>query len=285
MKCNLFIIGAAKSGTTSLCEYITQHPKVFIPNIKEPHFFSNIKQTTTTRVINNIKEYSQLYKNRKEQYLCDGSTSYLFFSKRTALKIKKYNKHAKIILLLRNPIDRLYSHYLMAKEMVGEEVNDIRFVINEDYRTKQGYHDSKVNPYLAPSFYFKNVEEYLNRFSKENVHIVIFEDLIANLDHEMSQIFSFLNLENICVNSKIYNSYKKMRNTYLNKVIFNKQSAFLKTIIPRKIKYFLKNILYKKSEKPTLDKKIREKLHIIFNDDIEKLYKLTQKESILKWKK
>ena len=149
----------------------------------------------------------------------------------------------------------------MAKEMVGEEVNDIRFVINEDYRTKQGYHDSKVNPYLAPSFYFKNVEEYLNRFSKENVHIVIFEDLIANLDHEMSQIFSFfLNLENICVNSKIYNSYKKMRNTYLNKVIFNKQSAFLKTIIPRKIKYFLKNILYKKSEKPTLDKKIREKI-------------------------
>ena len=78
MKCNLFIIGAAKSGTTSLCEYITQHPKVFIPNIKEPHYFSNIKQTTTTRVINNMKEYSQLYKNRKEQYLCDGSTSYLF---------------------------------------------------------------------------------------------------------------------------------------------------------------------------------------------------------------
>ena len=285
MSVNLFIIGAAKSGTTSLCEYLAQHSQVFIPSIKEPHFFSDIKQTITTEVINDKKEYYALYKGRQEKYLMDGSTSYLFFSKLTAHRIKKHNKNTKIIILLRNPIDRLYSHYLMSKEMVGEEVHDFSHVINKDYRTKNGYHDAKVNPYLAPSFYFKNVEEYFRVFLKENIHVVVFEDLVDNLDGEMNQIFNFLDIDNICVNDKIYNSYKKMRIPWLNKILFNKYIISFKSIIPRSLKYYVKNIFYKKSVKPILDSKIREELKLLFNDDIDNLYKLIKKESILKWKK
>lgn len=285
MNVNLFIIGAAKSGTTSLCEYLTQHSQIFTPNLKEPHFFSNIKSTISTTVVENEAKYFQLYKGRDEKYLIDGSTSYLFFSDLTAKRIKNYNKEAKIIIMLRNPVDRAYSHYLMAKDMVGDETYNFKDVLGQDYHGANGYHGSKVNPYIDPSFYFKNVAEYFKCFSKENIHIVIFEDMINNLQIEMNKIFEFLNIDRIHVDKEIYNRYQRFRIPWLNKILFNEYINFIKSKSSRKLKHSLKKIFYKKSSKPILDRVLYQKLQLMFDLDIDKLYKLTQNESVRKWKK
>ena len=127
-KSNLFIVGVPKAGTTTLCDYLNQHSDIFLPKIKEPHFFSKLTPQKYTEVVSDEKIYNNLYKNKTEQYKCDGSTSYFFFSKISSPSIFKYNLNSKIIMILRNPIDRSYSEYQMNVKL--NDVTSSRGLIN-----------------------------------------------------------------------------------------------------------------------------------------------------------
>jgi hypothetical protein len=105
-KVNLFIVGAAKAGTTSLWSHFSKHPDVFTTSDelhKEPAFLSDYG------VHMGSKKYHALFSGSEyEKYICDASTSYLTSSE-SARRIYEYNPESKVICLLRNPIDRAYS--------------------------------------------------------------------------------------------------------------------------------------------------------------------------------
>src|SRR3954469_19217742 len=111
---NLFIVGAAKAGTTSLWTALGELPEVFMSPLKEPHFFSGVTPrrewashfpTVTTEA-----EYHQLFKGAGDaRYLGDASTSYLWAGSRAAEAIRRHNPEARIIAMLRDPVDRAYS--------------------------------------------------------------------------------------------------------------------------------------------------------------------------------
>ena len=132
-KPNFFIVGSAKSATTSIYNYLEKHKSVFMSPIKEPNFFSkdiefnsfrseykrDLRHNPTNVVINHSawidhdeKYYSLFSKANSEKVIGEGSVSYLF-SKLAPLEIYKENKDSKVLIILRNPIDRAYSHYLM----------------------------------------------------------------------------------------------------------------------------------------------------------------------------
>ena len=118
MKVDFFIVGAPKSGTTSLYHYLASHPDIFMSSKKEPNYFSKseIKQQELYYPIDELDSFSDykiLFSGSKEgQILGESSVSYLFYPE-VASKLHEHNSSAKIIILLRNPIERAFSHYLM----------------------------------------------------------------------------------------------------------------------------------------------------------------------------
>ena len=114
MKVDFFIVGAPKAGTTSLYHYLNQHPAIEMSRIKEPNFFSSksLKESGTyyrSIIVDNQEDYHSLFNLGNEGVLFgDASVSYLFYND-VANKIKNYNHLAKIIIVLRNPIERAFS--------------------------------------------------------------------------------------------------------------------------------------------------------------------------------
>lgn len=180
---NFLIVGAAKSGTTSLYNYCTQHPEIFMSPVKEPYFFSfiNIKpnfkgpydqKTNEKEIICDIKEYERLFENvNNERAIGECSNSYLYF-RNTAKIIKRYIPHCKIIIILRNPVERAYSHYLQ-HVMLGHEDQTFEVALEKEEERKKNnwrwhYH------YVGQGLYYCQVKRYLNQFGKDKIAIYIY---------------------------------------------------------------------------------------------------------------
>ena len=110
---NLLIVGAAKSGTTSLHNYLKQHPDIFMTQHKEPHFLINsqIGESRVHKGVVRLEEYKKMFKTKEEyRYKGESSVMYLAFPEFSIKSIKKYlTPYVKIIIMLRNPIDRAFA--------------------------------------------------------------------------------------------------------------------------------------------------------------------------------
>jgi len=215
---NLFIVGAPKAGTTFLYQKLKDHPDLFFPTIKELNYFSFDELISLSYYkdykIGKLNKYENFYSEaRTQKYLVDGSVSYFAFNK-TADKIKKYNSEAKIIIILRDPVERAYSHYLMDKRM-GYAKHSINEYINEN----ELFHAHHLQ-YIGNSNYKRNIEVYLKVFKPENVFIMKLESLKIDFD----KLISFLNIDKISVetndkvnenkeaNNKLARFFQKNRN-------------------------------------------------------------------------
>ena len=118
---NFFIVGAPRAGTTALYHYLSQHPDVFLPRVKEPHYFGSDLEFAVPRMT--FDEYRNLYQGvTNEKVVGDGSVMYLM-SQTAAKEIKKICPEAKIIIMLRHPVDLLVSlHQKML--LTGNETID-----------------------------------------------------------------------------------------------------------------------------------------------------------------
>ena len=106
IKPDFFVVGAPKCGTTAICAYLGQHPEVFIPRIKEINFFGS--DLTGLRSARNLNEYLAFFEPGDGKCCGEGSTWYLF-SKTAASEIHRHNPSAKIIIMLRDPVEAMYS--------------------------------------------------------------------------------------------------------------------------------------------------------------------------------
>ena len=172
-KVNLFMVGAAKSGTTTLHKILASHPDIYAGPSKEPHFFVADQFQPNPRFAPNTclteEKYQANYaKATTETYLLDSSVHYMAYPG-TEQRLYAYNPHAKIIFALRHPVDRLYSHYKMLRK---EGVTRLSF---EDF-LKKPVDDNKVD-LMAHSFYSQRITEYQTAFGEANVLIVLFGEL------------------------------------------------------------------------------------------------------------
>lgn len=220
---NLYIVGVAKAGTTSLYEYLMQHYDIFgLEKLndyytksyrkKEPFFWvSDLPEIKKLEYYDNIiKEwdvYMQLYSYSKdEKYRLDASTAY-FYCKEASKRIRKYSPNARILISLRNPVFGVYSMYTYMKSLMNREFENITF---EQALKKDSLGEKfRIIPFglKKNNLYYKNVKAYLDAFGKENVKIIIFEEWIRNTTKTLEEICDFLNIERIQFNEtkKIHN--------------------------------------------------------------------------------
>lgn len=253
---NLFIPGAGKSGTSSLHHYLNSHSNISMSTTKEPHFWTNSNYSKYSH--QDFETYLSLF-NAKSIFKGESSTGYLFFENFIENIQKKYSKSPKFIVLLRNPIDRIYSHYCWLKG-IGSENLELKKAILKDKdivpdQSKQ-LPEQHYKNYFQFGLYGSRIEKFYKAFGKKNIHIITTEELFSNKLNTINSCFIFLGIKPLKIlPENNINETKILRFPWLYKNV--KKFALGKYRIKKIAKpFFLKSIRKKMNENihPTIYK-------------------------------
>ena len=207
---NFLIIGAGKSGTSSLHEYLKQHPEIFMSPVKEPMYFrygygtEKLKhdEKSYVKVLYDTKDkYLQLFKDvENEKIVGESSVTYLA-NPVSAQRIKDFNPNMKLLAVLRNPVERAFSFYKMSVRM-GLEKKSFKRAVNEELVGKRE-NDIQLRRYLFMSKSYDSIRVYNNHFDEKKFKIFLYEDL-KKKDSFFKELFDFLEVDNsIKINTDI----------------------------------------------------------------------------------
>jgi hypothetical protein len=291
---NLFLIGAAKAGTTALYDYLTQHPQVFLSQVKEPMFFSREEYYAR-----GLDWYEDVYFEGAEDYpvRAEATPHYLYWSEKVAPRIKEVygERPVKFIASFRDPVSRAYSWYW---NMVREGREDLDFdeaLQVEERRLRQNHYElyqlgSMVYGYSAGSRYASLLQPYLELFSLENFIFVFQDDLKSRVNETCEEIFEFLGIDSSTqINTSNSNPAAMPRSRLLHKTLRQRSlfKEFIKPFIPMRVRRPLKSKLMDVNLKETpyvpLDRQLAHELRLSYRTEIEKLEKITGRE-LSSWK-
>lgn len=267
------IIGAMKSGTTSLAHYLSTHPEIDFCINKEPGYFYYEKNWK-----NNINKYHGLFNPKPGQISGEASTMYTQRPMRegTYKKLHEYNSNLKLIYIMRDPVERIVSHY--AHNFVRQRINKPM--------SEEVFSDIS---YIARSLYYYQLEPYLQLFPRENLHLVIFEDFVRDPAKHMREIASFLEInQRFYLDKEVFSPINKSE----NRKILADGKGIGKLISPLKnyrhlipellINIGLSLIGNRLDEKPMFPKQLKAKLYNELKFDRMKIEKLLGHE-VTKW--
>jgi hypothetical protein len=299
---DFFIVGAAKSATTSLFAYLKQHPKIFLAERKEMYFLAfnglspRFKLTDGTfhpEVGCTREEYFETYKNSPEGCLLgDVSTWYLYFHE-TVIKniISLYGgqaRKAKIIIVLRNPIERAWSHYCMHQRTGIINIPFLEAITSDSFKSqlKDGYYPSY--DYIGFGMYSRQVKAYMENF--DDVKVLLLEDLRDDAEAKINEIVQFLGLEPVGhldtgKRLNVSGTPKSSLAAVISHLVYKRNvlKKIIRPLLPRDLRYRLKmgvsRFLFKKNP---LKPEHRQVLMDIYRDDILRLQKLLDRD-LSKW--
>lgn len=184
-KPNFFIVGMPRSGTTSMYTYLKQHPDIYLAVYKEPNFFS--KDLTQSHY--NVQDpavYDSLFTLAGDKKrVGEGSVWYLT-SKIAAVEIKKFNPTAKIIIMLRNPIDMIYSLHGLYVRTKNEDIADFQQALEMQTQRMKGF-SIPSTCYFPEGLFYTEVARYHDKikrftdvFTRNNIHVILFDDFVPN---------------------------------------------------------------------------------------------------------
>ncbi len=292
-KANLFIVGAMKAGTTSLTKMLSQHSEVYLPPIKEPHYFVtdlpksiynpsvyfSLENYFDTEFPNDLhianlqtlEQYEKIYElAQNEKYLVDASTAYLNHPESAQL-IYNYNPKGKILILLRDPIKRAYSHYIMNTGL-GRETKDFETVIKEEINLFNAG-NLPIWSYLGMSFYQENIEKYKKYFG-DNVLLLNLDDYKKDKDKFLDSLSQFLDISKENIELPQSNQSRLIKNKALLKLLYDyKIKDNLSKILPKKITQLGFNLLSKnKDSNIPLSEETLQKIISIFETQNKNLH-------------
>ncbi|MBZ8179763.1 sulfotransferase domain-containing protein [Oscillatoria salina] len=301
-KPDFFLVGAAKCGTTSMYKYLRQHPEIFMPQDKEPHFFG-CDLNYSSLSIKNEQEYLALFSEAKNgQRIGEASVWYLY-SEKAAEEIKNFCPSAQIIIMLRNPVDMLYSLYNYFIATGRENIADFGSALAAEKERKQGLRLPKtlysfpqeLLYYREIAKYTKQCQAYLDCFGKDNIHWIIFDDLLIEPEIVYKKTLKFLRVnEEFQVPFTQENKAKIRisRSKKIQKLLKNPLSIWLvRKMMPRpnqgKLFRLIKawdKINNKYTTPPAMNKEIRKNLQKEFAPEVERLSELLGRD-LTHWSK
>ncbi len=193
---NFLIIGAARSGTTTLYKILAEHSQVYLPAEKrpEPHFFMR-----DLEYAKGLSYYSERYfsKVKQEEAIGEASTSYIF-SATAAARIARDLPRIKLILMLRHPVERAFSNYWHTVKSGLETLSFEQAVARENERCfsikDSSMRENQPFAYLGRSLYFKQLSHYLEYFAMKQFHIILFDDLTREPATVLGDVCRFLDV-------------------------------------------------------------------------------------------
>lgn len=252
---NFLIIGAAKAGTTSLYYYLKQHPQIYMSPQKEPRFFAlergiysdDFIKVKLAHATLTLEAYQWLFNQVKKETAIGEADPLNLYSPKAPKKIKHYIPNAKLIAILRDPVERAYSHFCYR---VSKGIGPFDFaeaLLQED-------RNMNINLYghiRRIGFYYGQLKRYFDLFRKNQIRVYLYEDFKCDPIKMLLDIFSFLEIDNtfipdISQHANVTQGIKEMsRIEIIDKILTqpNQLKSLLKPLIPKQIRFYLTNTI------------------------------------------
>jgi hypothetical protein len=278
---NFFIVGAAKCGTTSVWEYLRTHPDVFFPKVKEPTYFMTVPALPGdewTYFAGNKKGYQNLFEGSQGyRAVGDASPGYLWDVNAPRM-IHEVSPNARIIIILRDPIERAQSHYLRMKWWGFDPLSFPEAIKRDNSQSTDGWWNKFL--YVETGLYYEQVKRYLELFGKEQVGIYLFADLEKDTKGVVTAIARHIGLDPALLNQeeigRVHNVSRTPRFKWLYHAVRSTFSLRLRMkIIPESVRKWMSyNPIFYKPEKPHVEPEASRYLQSIYEPDVCKLEEL-----------
>jgi len=272
---DFIIVGAQKCGTSTLHYSLSKHPNIFMSNPKELDFFDNDDNFKL-----GIEWYASFFEKCPLDSIAGEASPEYFHCEQAAYRMAKLLPKVKIIILLRNPVDRAYSGYWHSVRIASETLPFNRAIKIEAERIVNNPYGMKFYSYISRGLYFKQIKTYFDLFGRSKIFIIISEEYFSNPAGTLKKISEFLGVN--CdkrfldsVRMDIKNEGRTMRSEKLQRLYKQlrkgqKQIPFFATVINR---------INKKREKyPTMDKETKRNLEKYFAESNQELDKLLRRD-------
>jgi hypothetical protein len=282
---NFLIIGAMKSGTTALYYYLEQHPEIYMSPVKEPNFFSSQGQENVADAVTHLAMYQHLFRGASgKKAIGEASHSYLYESG-AAAEIRRYVPEAKLIAILRNPVDRAYSHFLHMIRTGTESLDDFAQALHEE---EVGIHKERTfQDYIGRGLYYDQLRTYFGTFPREQVRVYLYEDLSDAPISTVQDAFRFLKVDDSFVpdvslrrNVSGHPKYKTL-DGLLRRQSRIKHAA--KIYLPARMRWRLSKAFDDLKTRnlvvpPPLQSEVRRQLIRVYREDIQKVQELIHRD-------
>jgi hypothetical protein len=291
---NFLMIGAAKAGTSSLYAYLRQHPEVFLSEVRECDFFALEGQSPSfsgpgdrvafRRYVTTLQAYQGLFRRAGERPAVGESSDLYLYSPLAARRIRHYLPEAKLIVVLRNPVDRAHSQYKHLVRDGREPLPAFEEALEaEETRIRDGWHP--IWHLRARGFYAAQLTTFLELFPREQLAVHLYEDFEADPLRVLLSIFRFLGVSQDFTpdTSLRYNVSGRPRSRLLHDFLARPLAIkdFFKPLFPASVRHRLRaglmtgNIVPDRSR---VSPATRQVLITHYRDDVAKLQSLIQRD-------
>ena len=274
------IIGAPKAGSTSLYHYVGQHPDVFTSAVKEPGFFWTYK---TEGKVETLQEYQKLFKGSETfKAVGEGSPTYLSDENAPSL-IKELIPDAKLVAILRDPYERAFSDFVFLR-LRGQEPEEafLRAVQADNGRPAE----HRFN-YIGQGLYHRNLARYLALFDRDQMKVVLLDDLQTRPDDVVSEVFSFLEVDpSVQVDTTVtltQSGVPRLRMIHWLLSDRNPVKRWLTPLVPERAQRSMRRVRSANLEKQTMSPADRRALASHFEADLDQLEKLLDRD-LSRWR-
>jgi Sulfotransferase domain len=272
-KPDFFLVGAPRCGTTALYTYLEQHPEIFMSAIKEPQFFADF--LGEHRRICNWSDYLNCFAGADlEKRIGEASVAYLA-APNSAKDIKAFSPEARIIIMLRNPVDVMNSLYHLRRFSNLEDEPSFESALAADEHGRRSYELT----YRERVKFSEQVKRFIDIFGRDNIHIIIFDDFKADTALVYRNTLEFLDVRSDCRTSfPVINANRRARSKLLWKAVRQPPQLLRSTIHPltsQRARSYLGRFLIRLNavheKRPPIAPDLKSRLNIEVAPEVEKL--------------
>jgi len=290
---DFFIVGAPRCGTTALFGYLEQHPDIRLASLKEPHFFGS---DTLYARRPTLDEYLNLFPaTASEKRIGEASTSYLL-SKNAATEIRAFCPTARIIAMIRDPVETMYSVHSMLLYYCNEDIIDFAEALGaEDDRLKG--RRIPANAHIIDYLFYRRsvrfsdqIQRYFDAFGRERVKVVVFDDFRASTQTVYREVLEFLGVDiEFKPSFQVVNHNRAARSLWLQRLVLDRRTMNLRRKIrPRSLDHFvfgnLRRVNTSSKPRAPMDPALRRTLQHELAPEVERLSILLDRDLTM-WSK
>jgi Sulfotransferase domain len=293
---NLFIVGAPKSGTTALYSYLKRHPQILMSKIKEPQFFAS-DVCGDQRCIRTMSEYLNCFDSPNEDCVVIGEASTCYLgSERAPLEIHNFCPGARVIVMLRNPIDVMYAEH--SERIFGGTEHITDFEVALDSPEPRTWRSGPFKGHLVRNLGYREitafseqVQRYLRVFGEESVHIIIYDDFALHPDLAYQSVVSFLGVvPHWDGDFNVVNANRLVRSTAVHDLLRHPPAPakqFARALLSQSMRRTLGDCLrwlnIKQAARPLLDDKFRKRIAMEYAPEVSQLSRVLDRDLLSIW--
>lgn len=290
-KPDFFIIGAPKCGTSAMYEYLKAHPDIFMPAYKEPHFFAKDFVGQRHERFRKEADYFALFNAAHGEKRVGEASVWYLYSRCAAEEIHRFDPNARIIAMLRNPVDMLYSLYHQLYYTRNEDLPTFEDALAAEPDRKAGKQLPSGLCIMVESLYYREtakfseqLSRYFNCFPREQMHVIIHDDLRDDTPGVYRRTLEFLDVDaNFTTDFAPVNTNKYYRNERIQDFLLMPPAWIMrlgKAILPvaRPIYWKLRAVNHTIEKRPPMNPELRAQLQREFLPEVERLSELLNRD-------